>query len=137
MSLLSATRVALGTLLAHKGRSALTTLGIVLGIAAVVAVASAGSGARFKLEDSLESVGTNLILVRPGTKTALGTVEDASRLSSEDADAIRRQVGPLLTGVAESQQTLRPASAGGRHWPTLVVGTVPELRQVRDWAVKH
>src|SRR5690349_926842 len=67
MSFFSALRVALGALLVHKGRSVLTSLGIVIGISAVIAMVSAGDGARFLLEDRLDSLGKNLILIRPGS----------------------------------------------------------------------
>ena len=66
MSFFSAIRVALAALLVNKGRSVLTSLGIVIGIAAVIAMVSAGGGARYKLDDRLESVGKNLILIKPG-----------------------------------------------------------------------
>src|SRR4051794_12359968 len=70
MSFLSAIRVALDALLVHKGRSVLTSLGIVIGISAVIAMVSAGEGARFLLEDRLASLGRNLIMVRPGSPMA-------------------------------------------------------------------
>src|SRR5262249_47450655 len=110
MSLISAIRVALGALLVHKGRFALTSLGIVVGPGA--------SGARLKLEDRLDSVGKNLILVRPGARTESGTVADFAPLKLEDADAIRREVGPLLLGVSPSQVTARLASTATRNWMT-------------------
>jgi putative ABC transport system permease protein len=102
MSFLSAIRVALNALMVNKGRSMLTSLGIVIGISAVIAMVSAGSGARYKLDDRLESVGKNLILIRPGSRTQQGIQVDFTPLKSEDAAAIRKQVGPLLIGVAES-----------------------------------
>ena len=81
MSFLSAIRVALAALLVNKGRSALTSLGIVIGISAVIAMVSAGSGARRKLDDRLESVGKNLILIKSGSRTAQGTVSDFAPLN--------------------------------------------------------
>src|SRR5581483_2617874 len=68
MSLLSAIRLALGALLVHKGRTALTSLGIVIGIAAVIALVAAGDGAWSKLDERLVSAGKNLIIVRPGAR---------------------------------------------------------------------
>ena len=64
MSIFSAIVVALESLLINKGRSALTSLGIIIGIGAVIALVSAGDGARRKLDERLESVGKNLILIR-------------------------------------------------------------------------
>ena len=73
MSLFSAMRVALEALLVNKGRSTLTSLGIVIGISAVIAMVSAGSGARQKLEERLETVGKNLILVRAALELSKGS----------------------------------------------------------------
>ena len=90
MGFFSALRVALSALLVNKGRSALTSLGIVIGIGAVIAMVSAGGGARRKLDERLESVGKNLILIRPGARTASGTVADTAPLKQEDVEAIRK-----------------------------------------------
>src|SRR5262249_59422659 len=98
MSFLSAIRVALAALLVNKGRSALTSLGIVIGISAVIALVSAGNGARRKLDDRLESVGKNLILVRAGARNQQGIVADYVPLTNSDREAIRKVVGPLLVG---------------------------------------
>jgi putative ABC transport system permease protein len=137
MSLLSAIRVAFAALLVNKGRSALTSLGIVIGISAVIAMVSAGSGARSKLDERLESVGKNLILIRPGGRTQQGTIADFVPLTTEDAAAIRKQVGPLLVGVAESQMTQRLASTPSGNWPTVIVGSVPDLQKIRNWHMVH
>src|SRR5437660_12135576 len=120
MSFLSAIRVALGALLVNKGRSFLTSLGIVIGISAVIAMVSAGTGARDKLDEQLELVGKNLILIRPGNRTQQGIIADTTPLTTEDAEAIRKQVGNLLQGVAESQMTQRLAISGyGKHGPAI------------------
>src|SRR5579859_4800380 len=107
MSFLSAIRVALAALLVNKGRSILTSLGIVIGISAVIAMVSAGDGARYKLDERLDTVGKNLILIQPGGRSEQGIVTDSVPLTGEDAAAIRKQVGHLLSGVAESQMTGR------------------------------
>jgi putative ABC transport system permease protein len=137
MSFLSAIRVALTALLVNKGRSMLTSLGIVIGISAVIAMVSAGSGARSKLDDRLESVGKNLILIRAGSRTQQGIVADFSPLKSEDAAAIRKQVGPLLLGVAESQMTQRMVSTRYATHGTWLVGSTPELQRIRNWKMAY
>jgi putative ABC transport system permease protein len=134
-SLFSALRVALGTLLANKGRCALTSLGIVIGISSLVALLSAGDGAQLKLEEQLQTVGDNLILIRSGTRTHSGELADCTPLKREDAAAIRQEVGPLLAGVAEVQLTQRIAATGMAHWPTLVSGSTPELQTLRNWKI--
>ncbi len=133
MSFLSAVRVALGALLTNKGRSVLTSLGIVIGISAVIALVSAGEGARQKLDDRLDSIGKSLILVRPGARTAQGTIADFVPLSADDAVAVRKQVGPLLVGTAEVQMTQRVVSSKYANWGTVLVGSTPEVQAVRNW----
>ncbi len=136
MSLFSAIRVALAALLVNKGRSVLTSLGIVIGISAVIAMVAAGDGARYKLDERLETVGKNLILVQPGGRTQQGMMADFVPLTRQDAAAIRKQVGPLLDGVAESQLTIRLASTRSGNHVTALVGSVPDLRKIRTWKVQ-
>jgi putative ABC transport system permease protein len=135
MSLLSAIRVALGALLVNKGRSALTSLGIVIGIGAVIAMVSAGGGAREKLDERLESVGKNLILIRAGARNQQGIVADFVPLSRDDADAIREKAGHLLVGVAAVQTTSRLALTRTGKWPTYIVGSTPDVKAIRNWTV--
>ncbi len=137
MSFFSAIRVALAALLVNKGRSMLTSLGIVIGISAVIAMVSAGTGARFKLDDRLESVGKNLILIKPGSRTQQGLVADFAPLKIEDAQAIRKQVGAILVGVAESQMTQRIVSTAAGNHITLLVGTVPDVQRIRNWTMAY
>ncbi len=136
MSFLSAIRVALAALLVNKGRSILTSLGIVIGISAVIAMVAAGGGARRKLDERLDSIGKNLILVRPGARNQQGIVSDYVPLNTEDAEAIRKEIGMLLVGAAPTQVlTKRLASTRTGNWPTDVVGSTPEIQQVRNWRV--
>jgi putative ABC transport system permease protein len=139
MSFFAALRVALAALLVHKGRSTLTSLGIVIGTAAVIAMVSAGGGARRKLDERLDNVGKNLILIRAGAYTQAGALADMRPLTGQDAAAIRndRQLAGLLVGVSEVQVTLRVASTRTNVWRTMIVGTAPEMQQVRTWRVAH
>src|SRR5437660_6851065 len=135
MSFLAAIRVALAALVVNKGRSALTSLGIVIGIGSVIAMVSAGGGARQKLDERLESVGKNLILVRAGARNQQGIVADFVPLSREDAVAIRKEVGHLLTGAAAVQMTQRLALTRTGRWPTALVGSMPDMEKIRNWRV--
>src|SRR5215468_8679794 len=89
MSFFSAIRVALDALLVNKGRSVLTSLGIVIGIMAVIAMVAAGAGAREKLDERLGSLGKNLILIRPGGQTATGINAQFKPLGNDDAKLLR------------------------------------------------
>jgi putative ABC transport system permease protein len=129
-------RVALGALRVNQGRAALTSLGIVIGIAVVTALVSAGEGARRKIDDQLNVLGKNMIVVRPGSYRQEGSAVAFDSLTRADAEAIRREVGPLVVGVSVSQTTFRTAqAANGHRWLTTFVGTTPEIRQVRGWGV--
>jgi putative ABC transport system permease protein len=137
MSFVSAVRVALNPFLVNKGRSMLTSLGIVIGISAVFVMVS-GGWAYFKLlHDRLQSVGKNLILIRPGSRTQQGLVPDFAPLKIEDAQAIRKQVGPLLLGVAESQMTQRIVSTSSGNHGTALVGSTPDLKRIRNWNMAY
>lgn len=137
MSTWSAIRVALDALLVNKVRSTLTSLGIVIGISAVIALVAAGSGARHKLDDRLSSIGKNLILIRPGAHTQQGAVADFRPLSADDGNAIRKQVGHMLIGAAEVQVTQRMAASRDANWGTTIIGSVPAIQPVRNWSVQH
>jgi putative ABC transport system permease protein len=133
MGLFAAVRVAFAALLVHKGRSVLTSLGIVIGIGAVIAMVSAGDGVQRKLDERMATVGRNLVLIRAGARTKTGAVADATFFTKEDAAAIRKQVGPMLGGLAEVQLTQRQVATKSTHWQTFLCGTTPDLSVVREW----
>jgi putative ABC transport system permease protein len=135
MSFFAAIRVALGALLVHKGRSALTSLGIIIGISAVIAMVAAGDGVKAKLDREMASVGTKLIVIRAGARLRSGVIADPTPLTRDDAAAIRKQLGPLLTGVAEIQLAQRQVSTRTTSRQVLLCGTVPEMQTVREWPV--
>lgn len=135
MKMPSTLAVAFDALVAHKGRTALTSLGIVIGVGAVIALYSAGEGVRTKLDERLATVGQNVILIRAGNRTNQMAVADFAPLTGGDADALRRQVGSLLAGVAEVQVTQRVASTGQISSGVMVVGSTPELQAIRSWEV--
>jgi putative ABC transport system permease protein len=137
MSIIATIRVAIAALMINRGRSALTSLGIIIGIGAVIAMVSAGGGAREKLDESLESVGKNLILIRAGARTQQGQLADFRDLTLEDVDAIRREAGQLLVGVAPAQVTQRLVSTPTGNWLTSVIGSTPDIERVRNWTVEY
>src|SRR5262245_44225789 len=96
MGFLSAIQTALNALLVHKGRSTLTSLGIVIGVSTVIAVMSAGQGAYELLNGKLEAVGKSMIVVRAGARGKSGAVGEFVPLTPEDAQAIRRRLGSQL-----------------------------------------
>jgi putative ABC transport system permease protein len=137
MGFFSAFGVAFAALLVHKGRSMLTSLGIVIGTGAVIAMVSAAGGARQKLDERLDNVGKNLILIRAGSRTQNGVLADAKTLTNEDAAVLRRQLRHLIEGVAEIQTSRRLASTRTRNCTTMITGTSPDMRKVRAWPVEQ
>ncbi len=135
MGILAALRLAMHALVVNKGRSMLTSLGIVIGVSAVIAMVSAGNGARTILDERLDNVGKSLVLIRPGSRTQHGTLADVKVLTNDDAAAVRKQMRYLVNGVAEVQVSMRPLSTRVRNVVTMVTGTVPDMKPVRGWVV--
>jgi putative ABC transport system permease protein len=137
MGFLTPFRIALTALLVHKGRSALTSLGIIIGTSAVISMVSAGGGARQKLDERLENVGKTLIIIRAGSRTQNGTLADIKPLTNEEASALRKQLRHRTTGLAEVQATIRAAATRTRNCVTMFVGTSPDMQKVRGWVLQY
>jgi putative ABC transport system permease protein len=137
MNLSSALGVALDALVVNKGRSALTSLGIVIGISAVIAMVTAGSGARAKLDERLDSFGKNIILIQPGSRTAAGVMSQITPIAPADVQALRDDpvLKTMLVAVAESQPMQGLVTGPNGAIPTTFVGSPPELFTIRTWQV--
>jgi putative ABC transport system permease protein len=116
-------------------RAALTTLGIVIGVGAVIAMVTIGNGAREGVADSIQSMGRNLIILQPGTRRGPGGGGSASApaFTRADVDAITRQVSGIR--VAALANRAATVVAGNRNHPTQVAGTSNAYLGVRDWPV--
>jgi putative ABC transport system permease protein len=122
---------------ANKARSGLTILGIVIGIGSVIAMISIGQGASGSIQASIQSIGSNLVLVVPGFQRGAGPVSSgrgaATTLTQADADAIEKEV-TLAKAVAPEISRRYQITAKGKNTNTNVVGTVaayPEVRNVQ------
>lgn len=131
----STVRISLRALKVNKMRSALTMLGIIIGVGAVIAMLAVGTGASMQISAQIASMGSNLLIVLPGATTAGGVRMGAGTqptLTMDDASAILREcpavgaVAPVLGGVAQ-------VIYGHQNWSTGVVGTTPSMLEVRDW----
>ncbi len=127
----------LGAIKSHPMRSALTALGVVIGVAAVVIMTSIGVGAQQKVMASIQSLGTNLLIVTPNNRGPGGWLNGAGSgldLTDEDADAITNEIDGVqaVSGVAGGGET---AIAGGMNWNTRVLGVGIDYPSVRDWSV--
>ena len=122
------------SLTGNKVRSGLTILGIVIGIASVIAMVSIGQGAKNSIESSIEAIGSNLIVVMPGSQRGGGINEgrgSAQTLTLEDATAIESEV-QSIEGVAPEVSRRYQITAKGNNTNTQVVGTVPAYLNVRN-----
>jgi len=123
-------------LLVNKARTGLTMLGIVIGIGSVIAMISIGQGAQGTIESSIQSLGSNLIIVMPGAQRGVGIQISAGRgssqtLTSADAEAIQEQV-PLAQAVAPEVSGRYQITARGTNTNTQVTGTVAAYSTVRN-----
>jgi putative ABC transport system permease protein len=127
-------RLALQALVRNKVRSMLTMLGIVIGVAAVIVTVAIGSGARVSVQQSINSLGSNLIVVQPGSVTssgARGGFGTASTLTPADGMAIAQLPGVSAVSPAVTIRT--QIVAGGNNWQTTVTGVAPTYAQIRTW----
>jgi len=133
----STLRISFRALKVNKMRSALTMLGIIIGVGAVIAMLAVGTGASKKIAEQISSMGSNLLIILPGATTAGGVRMGAGTqptLTMGDAEAIQKEcpavqdVAPILNGVAQ-------VVYGHQNWSTGVVGTTPGMLSVRDWSL--
>ena len=130
-------KISFRALRVNKMRSALTMLGIIIGVGAVITMVAVGTGASQKISEQISSMGSNLLIILPGSTSAGGVRMGSGSqptLSLADAEAIVKEcpavaeVGPTLGGVAQ-------IVFGHLNWSTGVSGTTPGMLAVRDWAL--
>ena len=139
MSPLSVVRTALSSIGANKLRAGLTLLGIVIGVAAVISLMAIGHGAQEAVTSNIESLGTNLLFVRPGeasTGGIFGGLGSASTLTLEDSYALLDPVlAPSVSAVAPELSTGAQVVAGRNNTFTQVLGVTPDYESVRNYDV--
>jgi putative ABC transport system permease protein len=130
-------KVAVQSILKNKMRTLLTMLGIVIGVAAVIVMVAVGQGAQARITEQIRNLGTNMIVITPGTSQAGGVSQGAAtfnRLTVEDADKLDRE---SLTLAAVSPVIFSRAQViGGQgNWRTMINGVATEYFTIRDWQV--
>jgi putative ABC transport system permease protein len=127
--------LALQSILKNKTRAMLTMLGIVIGVAAVIVMVAVGYGARSRIHQQISTLGTNMIVIRPGASASGGVSQGAqafATLTLADADKIRKEaqtvaaVSPVITGRSQVI-----AKAG--NWRTAINGVDTDYQTIRDW----
>lgn len=128
-------KIALRSLRRNKLRSSLTSLGIVIGVASVVAMVAVGNGARASIEAKVAALGQNLLTVFAGNRKSAGAnagLGSAGTLTLSDAAAIAREV-PEVEAISPEVTTTAQAIANGRNWSTTIAGESSAYLQLRDW----
>ena len=139
MSPLSVLRVALRALLRNKMRASLTTLGVVIGVGAVVAMVAIGEGAKAQVQKAFESMGTDLIVVLPGSQQMGGGMQggfgSAQTLTWDDLRIIQTELS-AVRAAAPQLRTNTTVLGDGNNWATQVFGTTSDFFVVRNWPIE-
>ena len=137
MSWLQTFRVALRALGRNKLRSFLTTLGMVIGVSAVIAMVAIGDGAKARVEESFAAMGSNMLIILPGTTSmggAQGGFGSMPTITWDDLHAIQTDV-PAVRYAAPVLRTSAQVLSEDQNWGTSVSGTTPDYFAIRNWAV--
>ena len=140
MKLYDSFRSAVQSLVVNKLRSALTMLGVIIGVASVIAMVAVGNGASQQVQNTILSLGSNLITVTPAALTdqgLRGAGAQAQNLTNEDMRAIQAELGPTIAAIHAEQGAGRwQVTAAGTNWNTNVNGVSEDYPIVRDWPLQ-
>ena len=131
----AAARLALGSLRAHKLRSILTMLGVIIGVLSVVTMVSIGEGAKRQIDDQVRALGSNIMILSTGFgRGPVRTSGSGTPLTDRDAKAIAQQVSGVRVAVPVRQGGTQ-AIADGVNWSTQLFGTTNDILVARDWSL--
>ncbi|MBI3596765.1 MAG: ABC transporter permease [Nitrospirae bacterium] len=136
MNFLMVFKIAGRALARNTMRSTLTMLGIIIGVAAVIAMVAVGQGAKAQVEAQIASIGSNLLMVFPGSTTQGGVHAGSgsvTTLTQDDAQAIQKELSSIRM-AAPSLRTVAQVVSANQNWSTAVTGSSPEYFVVRDWS---
>ena len=137
MNLLQTFRIAFRALLRNKMRSFLTTLGVVIGVGAVIAMVAIGEGAKSSVEQAFAAMGTNLLIVMPGANTSGGVrggFGSQPTLTWDDLKAIQTEL-PTVKNAAAFLRSSSSVVSEDQNWTTQIGGTSPEYLDIRSWPI--
>ena len=137
MNWLQTLRVALRALQRNKLRAFLTTLGIVIGVSAVIAMVAIGDGAKARVEQTFASMGSNMLIILPGTTSAggaMGGFGSMPTITWDDLKAIQTEV-PTVRWAAPVLRSSAQVLSEDQNWTTSVQGTAPDYFEIRSWPV--
>ena len=131
-------KVAIFAILRNKTRSLLTCIGIIVGIAAVIAVLAIGKGAQSAMVSEISSMGNNLMMVFPdrnrkgAVRTGMGS---GQTMTADDAEAVRRELGHIVSAVSPAINVNAQVIRENRNWSTRVSGVSSDMPEIRNWQV--
>lgn len=131
--------IALRTLRQHKLRSALTMLGVTIGVGSVIAMVSMGQGAKAMVKAHIEGLGSNMLFVFAGSTTAGGArvgTGTAFTITVEDAKAIAREC-PAVAMVSYVKRETNQVIYRNQNWSTVIAGVTPEYQYIRNWPLSR
>ncbi|UCF63494.1 MAG: ABC transporter permease [bacterium] len=131
-------KTAFKSIFKNRMRSLLTSLGIIIGVSAVIVMVSIGEGSQKQIEEGIQSLGTNLIVVFPGASRSGGVSRGAgsfNRFTFEDVEKIDREAA-LISAVSPVVRTGGQIIGGGKNWFTTVFGVSPAYFEIRNWELQ-
>ena len=138
MDFMNTFRLALRALARNKMRSALTMLGIIIGVGAVIAVVSIGQGAQYLVQQGIQAMGTNAVFISAGSNRAGGVRQGyggVKTLTVDDMNAILKEI-PLIQQAAPAVSSRQQVVYGNQNWNTVITGTTPNYFDIRTWPVQ-
>ena len=132
-------KAAYKSLLKNRSRSLLTSLGIIIGVSAVIVMVAIGQGTQEVIEEGINSLGTNLIIVFPGFSQSGGVSRGAgsfNRFTFQDVEDIQKQAS-LVSAVSPVVRTGGQVIGGSGNWATTIYGVDPSYFKIRDWQLKY
>jgi putative ABC transport system permease protein len=139
MKMMNVLLSAFRALLRNKMRSFLTMLGIIIGVGAVIAMLAIGQGAEYSVEKQISALGTNVLIVLPGSQQTAGVRVGAgsvTTLTEDDAAAIQREC-PAVALMSPGTRSAGQAIAGNLNWATSIEGTGADYLEIRQWKIAY
>jgi putative ABC transport system permease protein len=135
MNLWAILKIAIRALARNKMRSALTMLGIIIGVGAVIALVSIGQGAQSMIQTQISSMGSNMLFIQPGNVRTNGASQGlgaASTLTEADVNAIEQEV-PTVAAASPSMRATAQLVSGNQNWSVQLQGTNQKFPKIRNW----
>ncbi len=128
-------RLALRAISRNLLRSFLTVLGVVIGVAAVIAMVTIGNGTTEQVKSELSRLGTNMLFVRPGQFGPGRASTEAKRFDDRDVEAIRNQISGIRAVAPQNRSSAATVIFGGKNHQTSVIGTTNDYLIAQDWTI--